>query len=87
MKVAKEVCVYLYEITCTPEVFDDAYLKNMVFRDIRKKLTSLFGLYVISGRGVFTTVDLNETFIIKTVFKGTEYEIKVDHTTKHCFEG
>ena len=45
------------------------------------------GIYVISGKNIFSTTDLQESFKLKVVNKGVEYEVFVDAGTKHFFSG
>lgn len=87
MNLEKKVHVFLYEITISPDVLMDSFLQHQVFRLLKKRLEGLFGLYVISGRSLFCTLEIAETLILTTNFRDIDYVVKIDASTKHYFEG
>ncbi len=65
----------------------DTFIIHNIFRTIKKKMEALLGLYVISGRSVYTTSDLEESLLFKTDFHGIEYEVLINTESKTFFSG
>ena len=65
----------------------DAYVVHGVFRNIRRRVESLLGLYVISGKSVFTTTDLTESLLLEAEFQSNKYEVVISADTKKFFSG
>jgi PAZ domain len=65
----------------------DTYIINNVFRTIRRKLEAILGLYVNSGRSIFTTTDLTDSLLIITEFQGSKYEVLINAESKKFFSG
>lgn len=87
LRLGQELSVYQYEVSISPDVMADSYIIHGIFRMIRRKVESLLGLYVISGKSVFTTTELNESLLIQTEFQGVQYEIVISAESKKFFSG
>ena len=87
MKLGNKLSVYLYSISITPEIIDDAYIIHGIFGNLRRRLNSILDIHTISGRNLFTTTDLQESILIKSEFKNQEYEVLIDVGTKHFVSG
>ena len=68
LNLGTELSVFQYEVSVSPDVMQDAYIIHGIFRAIKRRVESILGLYVISGKSVFTTTDLSESLLIKTEF-------------------
>jgi hypothetical protein len=87
MTLGQELSVFQYEVEVTPDVMQDAYVIHGIFRSIRRRVESILGLYVISGRSVFTTTDLTESLLIQTEFQSIKYEVVISVDSKKFFSG
>lgn len=47
----------------------------------------MLGIYVISGRNIFTMCDIQESFKLNVEYKTIEYEVIIDSGSKHYFSG
>lgn len=65
----------------------DAYLLHGIFRSIKRRVESILGLYVISGKSVFTTTDLQESLLIKAEYKSNKYDVLINADNKKFFSG
>ena len=65
----------------------DSYIMQGVFRACKKKVDAILGLYIQSGRNVFTTTNLEETVTINVRFREIEYTIIIDATSKKYISG
>jgi hypothetical protein len=86
LKLGKELSVYQYEVVVSPEV-DDCYITHGIFRSIKKRAETILGLYVISGKSIFTTTDLEESVLIQAEFHGVNYDVLIGVDTKKRFDG
>jgi len=87
MRLSDELQVYQYELAVTPDVMTDSYIIQNVLRTVKRKMESLLGLHVVSGRSVYTTSDLTESFLIITEFRGQKYEVLINAESKTFFSG
>jgi hypothetical protein len=58
MRLGSELNVFIYEVHVNPEVISDTFLTHSIFRICKRKLEMMLGIYVISGKNIFTTADL-----------------------------
>lgn len=65
----------------------DAYIMQGIFKAIKRKVDAILGLYVTSGRSVFTTTELEESLSISAEFKGIKYDIVISVESKRYFSG
>ena len=65
----------------------DTYIMQGIFKTIKRKVDTILGLYVTSGRSVFTTTDLDEDLTIKADFKGIQYVVIINAGSKQFFSG
>lgn len=65
----------------------DTYIMQGIFRTIKRKVDAILGLYVTSGRAVFTTTDLDESLVIACEFRGIKYEVCINVDSKRFFSG
>lgn len=65
----------------------DAFIMQGIFKAIKRKVDMILGLYVTSGRAVFTTTELNENVLITTDFRGIKYDIIINAENKKFFSG
>jgi hypothetical protein len=79
--------VFQYDFTVLPDHMSDSYIMQGVFKSSKRKIDTILGLYVQSGRNVFTTTDINETVVINTKFRDIEYSIIIDATSKKYIAG
>lgn len=70
-----------------PDHMQDAYIMQGIFKQIKRRVDVILGLYVTSGRNVFTTTDLTESVVIDTLFKGIDYKVVIDWESKKYFSG
>jgi len=47
----------------------------------------MFGLYVISGRSIFSTHDLEDTLVLETTFQAIKYSVTISAESKKYFSG
>lgn len=87
MTLSEELSVYQYEIVITPDTMQDAFVIHNIFKAIKKKMDSLLGLHVVSGRSVYTTSDLSESLLFKTTFRSIEYDVLINADSKTYFSG
>jgi hypothetical protein len=87
LNLGTELSVFQYDVSVTPDVMQDAYIIHGIFRAIKRRVESILGLYVISGRSVFTTTDLTESLLIKTEFQSTKYDVLINAESKKFFSG
>lgn len=83
MKFRAELDVYLYDVIITPENICDAYITHGIFRSIRKRLSMIMDIHVISGKNLFTTTNLEESILIKAEYNNQEYDVLIDSESKH----
>lgn len=65
----------------------DTFIMQGIFRAIKRKVDTILGLYVTSGRSVFTTTDLEESLVIKAEFRSIQYEVIINVESKTFFSG
>lgn len=87
MTLGEKLSFYQYEVCITPDVIQDAYLIHSIMRSIKKKMDSLLGLYVVSGRSLYTNVDLEESLLLQTTFRSLEYTVLINVESKAHFTG
>jgi hypothetical protein len=83
MKISGTLRVFYYDVRVFPEEpMTDTFLLNQVYKSLGKNLKNSIGVYVTSGRNVFTITDLHENIVMKTKVKEIEYDLIIDHTSK-----
>jgi hypothetical protein len=65
----------------------DSYIMQGVFKACKRKVDAILGLYVQSGRNVFTTTNIEETLTIDVKFRDIEYTIIIDAASKKYIAG
>lgn len=65
----------------------DSYIMQGLFKNIKKRVDVMLGLYVTSGHSVFTTTDLADDILITTKFRDIEYNICINAESKKYFSG
>lgn len=61
LRLGQELAVFQYDVSIQPDAMSDTFIMQGIFRTIKKKIDALLGLYVNSGRLVFTTTKLDES--------------------------
>ena len=79
--------MYQYDLTVLPDHMSDSFIMQGVFKACKKKADAILGLYIQSGRNVFTTTDLEETVVINVKFRDIEYTVIIDATSKKYISG
>jgi Leu/Phe-tRNA-protein transferase len=79
--------VYQYDLTVLPDHMSDSYIMQGVFKACKKKADAILGLYIQSGRNVFTTTNLEETVTMNVKFREIEYTIIIDAESKKYISG
>lgn len=69
MKLGADLNVFVYDIEIKPEIINDTYLSYQILRMCRKRLEMMLGIYVTSGRNLFTMTDINESFKFNVEYK------------------
>lgn len=87
LALGQELSVYQYEVIVTPDVMQDSYVIHGIFRSIKRRVESLLGLYVISGKSVFTTTDIEDSILIKAEFQSNKYDVVISADSKKFFSG
>lgn len=87
LKLGSELNVYQYDVTVLPEVMSDSFIIQNVFKGIKRQVESIFGLYLISGRSLYSTYNLEETLLIETKFQGIDYKVSINAESKTHFCG
>jgi len=87
LKLGQELSVFQYDVQVLPDHMSDAYILQGIFRQIKRQVDTVLGLYVTSGRSVFTTTDIEESIVFKTEFKGIKYEVVISVESKRFFSG
>ena len=85
--LGQELSVFQYEVIVTPDTMHDAYITHGIFRQIKRKVESLLGLYVISGNSLFTTTDLTDSLLIEATFQNEKYEVLISVDSKKYLSG
>lgn len=65
----------------------DTYIMQGIFRTIKRKIDAILGLYVTSGRCVFTTTNLEESISIEANFHGMDYILGINIDSKRYISG
>nr|AEX87971.1 Otiwi9 [Sterkiella histriomuscorum] len=84
VNVTKNLSVYQYETQISPDV-DENSLWLQVLGSARKSLYIAMGLFLESGRTIFTPQDLEEDIIVNTQHEGNDYVIRIVSDTKVFF--
>ena len=87
LRLGQELSVYQYDLTVLPDHMSDSYIMQGVFKACKKKVDAILGLYIQSGRNVFTTTSLDETVTMNVKFRDIEYTIIIDATSKKYISG
>lgn len=87
LRLSQDLNVYQYEVVVKPDHMSDTFIMQGIFKQIKRKVDTILGLYVTSGKMVFTTTDLDESVEIKTNFKGIDYDICINADTKNFISG
>jgi Leu/Phe-tRNA-protein transferase len=87
LRLSQDLSVYQYDVQVTPDHMSDSYIMQGLFKQLKRKLDVILGLYVQSGRAVFTTTDLQESVTFEVNFRGIDYQVHIDVETKHYFSG
>jgi hypothetical protein len=70
-----------------PDHMSDTFIMQGIFRTIKRKVDTMLGLYVTSGRSVFTTSKLDDSLLIPCDFRGISYEVCINHESERYFSG
>ncbi len=65
----------------------DSYIMQGIFKQLRRRVDVILGLYVQSGRNVFTTTNLEESVTFEVSFRDVNYTIVIDAESKKYFSG
>jgi Leu/Phe-tRNA-protein transferase len=87
LKLGQELSVYQYDVSVQPDHMSDTYIMQGIFRCIKKQVDKLLGLYVTSGRAVFTTTKLDESIQIPCEFRGIAYEVLINQESEKYISG
>lgn len=87
LSLGQELSVYQYEVSVLPDHMSDAYIMQGIFRTIKRRVDAILGLYVTSGRAVFTTTDLEESIEIDVKFRDIDYKVLINAESKRYFSG
>ena len=63
------------------------FIMNGIFRNCKKRLEALMGLYAPSGKTLFTTTDLTESLLIEAEFQSIKYMVTIHAENKKFFSG
>jgi hypothetical protein len=58
-----------------------------IFKALKRRVDAILGLYVQSGRNVFTTTNLEESVNFEVSFRDVNYTIVIDAESKKYFSG
>lgn len=78
LKLGQNVVVYQYVLHITPDEFWEAAKVHAIMRTKRIALEKALGLYVVSGKTIYTLAEIDETLEWTTTFKGQHCTIKID---------
>lgn len=87
LNLGNELSFYQYDIQVTPDAMSDTYIIMNITRSIKKRIESIFGLHVISGRSLYTLHDLEDTIVITTQFRNIDYTVTISSESKRHFSG
>ena len=87
LTLKQDLSVYQYEIIISPDVMHEDYITQNIIRIINSNLIQLLGQYVLAGKTVFTTTDLDESLLIEAKFNQMDYLVKINHESKKYFSG
>lgn len=79
--------MYQYDLTVLPDHMSDSYIMQGVFKACKKKADAILGLYIQSGRNVFTTTDLDQTVTMDVKFRDINYTVIIDAESKKFISG
>jgi len=85
MKLSHDLNVYIYQFQITPEGMYDPYIVHKIFGIGMKNIERAMGVYVLSGSNIFTSCELVDSIKFQVQYKSVDYDIVIDHTTKHFF--
>jgi hypothetical protein len=87
LNLGSELSFFQYDIQISPDQMLDSFIIQNIFRSIRKKIESIFGLHVISGRSLYSMHDLDETIVFETTFHNIQYNVSLSAESKRHFSG
>ena len=87
LKLGQELSVFQYDVVVQPDHMSDTFIMQGIFRAIKKRVDMILGLYVTSGRCVYTTTDLDEDVRISTEFRGISYDVIINVDSKTYISG
>ncbi len=87
LRLSQDLSVYQYDVSVSPDHMSDSYIMQGLFKLLKKQLDAILGLYVQSGRSVFTTTDLTESVSFNPSFRSIDYRVLIDVESKTFFSG
>lgn len=87
LKLRNDLSVFQYDVSLQPDHMSDAYIMQGIFKQIKKRVDAMLGLYVTSGRNIFTTTDLDESLVIETKFREISYTVIINVDSKRYISG
>ncbi|CDW88329.1 piwi-like protein 1 [Stylonychia lemnae] len=84
VNIKKNMAVYQYEVIVTPSVQETQEYHD-IMHAARKSFCLSIGTYTVSGRTIFTPVDLGEDVTVDLDIYGKKYEIVINASSKVSF--
>ena len=78
--------VYQYALDVTPDEFWEAHKVHALIRRNRRALESALGLFLVSGKSIYTLVEIDETLLFNFTFAKTTYKLSIDKDTVVDFD-
>ncbi len=87
MALSGDLNVNIYSFTVSPEEMIDNYVTYKVMSMLKKQLERLIGVFVTSGKNIFTVKEIEGNIELDTLYKKEKYTVKIDTSSKSNFTG
>ena len=78
MTLGQNLIVHQYVLDIKPDEFWEAAKVHAIMRTKRTALEKALGLYVVSGKTIYTLNEIDESLEWTTVYRGEQCSIKID---------
>lgn len=78
LTLGQNVVVYQYVLIIKPDEFWESAKVHAIMRSKRVALEKALGLYVVSGKTIYTLNEIDETLEWSTNYRGQMCSIKID---------
>jgi hypothetical protein len=80
LKTVGQGAIYLYKVTWGHTVdLKDKYLRNDIYRNIKKDLTEIMGMHIPFENYIYSTTLIEEPFTQYAAAKGQQHELTIEY--------